>query len=233
MAKQKRWLYLEKSLRPRRNFLTLPQLTDRSPHKRGPHDVPGSWSNDPSIRTYQWQDCNASGSECVAIPGATASTYLLSASDVGDTIAVEETVANAGGTSGPVHSQTTAVVAALPGGNVAPMAPVDSLTPVISGLFEVGQTLSASSGAWQGTPTLTYAYQWQLCKLSTYTDLADATSSSYMLSLFPALDGGDTIQVVVTATNAYGSATAESVKLGPVPTSTPPPRPTGGEGLPM
>ncbi len=196
-------------------------------------EVPGSWSNDPTSRTYQWQDCDSSGADCVSIPGATAPTYLLSADDVGDTIMVEETVANAGGTGGTVSSRTTAVVQALPGGNATPMAPVNSLPPVISGLFEVGQTLTASTGAWQGTPALTYAYQWQLCKLATCTDLSGATSSSYTLSLFPVLDGGDTIQVVVTATNVYGSAIAESAKVGPVPTSTPPPRSPGGGGLPM
>jgi hypothetical protein len=196
-------------------------------------EVPGSWSNDPASRTYQWQDCNSSGADCVPIPGATAPTYLLGAADVGDTIAVEEAVANAGGAGGPVSSQTTAVVQALSGGNVTPMAPLDSLLPVISGLFEVGQMLTASTGAWQGTPALTYTYQWQLCKIATCTDLPGATSSSYTLSLFPALDGGDTIQVVVTATNDFGSATAESAKLGPVPTSPPPPRPPAGGGLPM
>jgi hypothetical protein len=196
-------------------------------------EIPGSWSNDPTSRTYQWQDCDSSGADCVPIPGATAATYLLSADDVGDTIEVEETVANAGGAGGTVSSQATAVVAALPGANVTPTAPVDSLAPVISGLLEVGQTLSASTGTWQGTPALAYTYQWQLCKISTCMDLPGATSASYTLSLFPALDGSDTIQVVVTATNDFGSATAESAKLGPVPTSTLTPRTPIGDSLPM
>ena len=45
----------------------------------------GSWSNSPSSYGYQWQDCTSSSS-CSNIGGATASSYTLQSSDVGDTV---------------------------------------------------------------------------------------------------------------------------------------------------
>lgn len=38
----------------------------------------GKWSGSPVVYGYQWEDCNASGGECVAIPGATKGLRLSS-----------------------------------------------------------------------------------------------------------------------------------------------------------
>ena len=46
----------------------------------------GSWSNSPTSYAYQWQDCNASGTGCANIAGATSNSYTLQASDVDDTV---------------------------------------------------------------------------------------------------------------------------------------------------
>jgi hypothetical protein len=48
----------------------------------------GTWSVDDVTLTYQWQRCDGSGANCVAVPGATQSTYLVSAADVGFTLRV-------------------------------------------------------------------------------------------------------------------------------------------------
>ncbi len=69
----------------------------------------GSWSGAPTSYAYQWQDCNSSGASCSSISGATASSYTLQASDVGDTVRVAVTASNAGG-SGSASSSQTAVV---------------------------------------------------------------------------------------------------------------------------
>jgi Carboxypeptidase regulatory-like domain len=74
----------------------------------------GSWSNAPTKYAYQWERCSASGTSCAAIPGATGQSYLLAGADVGDTIRVEETAANASGTGAPAFSATTAVVSTPP-----------------------------------------------------------------------------------------------------------------------
>jgi acid phosphatase len=70
----------------------------------------GSWTNEPTSYTYQWQQCDSSGGTCHAIVGATSQTYLLGAADVGHTIRVQETAHNAGGASSPASSAVTAPV---------------------------------------------------------------------------------------------------------------------------
>lgn len=52
------------------------------------HTDNGSWTFDLDYLTYsyQWERCDAAGASCVDIPGATGSSYTLTASDVGHTI---------------------------------------------------------------------------------------------------------------------------------------------------
>ena len=67
-----------------------------------------TWSPASSY-TYQWSDCNVSGSSCVAIPGATSQTYTLAGSDVGHTIRVAETAHNLAGATTAVSGATGVV----------------------------------------------------------------------------------------------------------------------------
>ena len=168
----------------------------------------GSWTNTPTSYAYQWEDCDSAGNNCTAIPGATNQTYTLTDSDVGDTIRVQETASN-GGDSSPATSAATGVVQAV---SSPPTAPSNSSPPVVSGTTTAGQTLTTSTGAWEGTPPISYAYQWQLCNPAC-ADIAGATSSSLTLT---ATDVGGSIRVVVTATNSSGSAQIASSEVGPV-----------------
>lgn len=53
----------------------------------------GTWQH--AVRfTYQWEDCDANGQNCVPISGATSSTYTLQDSDVGDTLVFQVTAYN-------------------------------------------------------------------------------------------------------------------------------------------
>jgi Protein of unknown function (DUF4038)/Putative collagen-binding domain of a collagenase len=165
----------------------------------------GTWSNSPTSYGYQWQDCSSS---CSDISGATGSTYVLGSSDVGDTIDVVVTATNAAG-SGTATSAKTATV-------TAPSPPVvGSPGPSISGTAQQGDTLTANHGSWSNSPT-GYGYQWQDCS-SSCSNISGATGSSYVLG---ASDVGDTIDVVVTATNAGGSGTATSGKTATVTASS-------------
>lgn len=56
--------------------------------------APGTWSNDDVAFTYQWQHCDATGANCVDVTGATATTYAVTAADVGFTLRVVATAKN-------------------------------------------------------------------------------------------------------------------------------------------
>ncbi len=171
----------------------------------------GSWLDGPTSYSYQWQDCGTNGANCASIAGATNSSYTLVRSDVGDTIRVVVTASNSGGST-PASSAQTGVVAPLP-------APTNTAAPAISGTATQGQTLTTSKGTWTGSPT-SYAYQWRDCNTSgaSCANISGATSSSYTLT---SNEVGDTVRVVVTATNGGGSTAATSSQTGVVASSAP------------
>src|SRR5215475_4985078 len=75
-----------------------------------------------------------------------------------------------------------------------PLAPVVIDVPHVTGVGEVGQTLSCTTGNWENDPN-TYAYQWQ----SDGTNAGTGTDSNeYVID--PS-DSSKSITCVVTATN--------------------------------
>jgi hypothetical protein len=107
-----------------------------------------------------------------------------------------------------------------------PAAPVNTALPTIRGTTTEGQILTTTDGTWEGTPT-SYEYQWQDCDTlgESCADIPDATASNYELG---AGDVGDTLRVVVTATNTGGSTQASSAATTEVeeePIEPPPPSP--------
>jgi hypothetical protein len=163
---------------------------------------PGTWSGAPTSFAYQWR---RSGSTCEDVPGATAATYTLAGADVGATLVVVVTATGPGGSA----SATSAAF-----GPVAAAAPVSTAPPAVTGTAVEGSTLNATAGAWLGS-NLTYAYQWQRCDAAC-VDVG--TGPSYTLG---GADVGSTLQVVVTATNAGGSATAQSAQTTRVAPAAP------------
>jgi hypothetical protein len=166
----------------------------------------GTWEGTPTGYTYQWQDCNTSGAGCTNISGATTASHELTPGDVEHTIRVVVTAANAGGST-PATSAATATVAAAPA-PPPPTAPANTTLPVITGTATEGQTLSATSGTWEGTPT-GYTYQWQDCNTSGAgcSAIAGASAATRVLA---SGDVGHTLRVVVKATNAGGTGEATS-----------------------
>jgi hypothetical protein len=81
-------------------------------------------------------------------------------------------------------------------------APVNSVLPAISGLLEVGETLTVYPGVWTGGVD-SYTYVWK----NEGVAIGGATAATYVLQ---AGDTGDNITVTVTATNAAGSTAATS-----------------------
>jgi peptidoglycan/xylan/chitin deacetylase (PgdA/CDA1 family) len=160
----------------------------------------GGWSGSPTSFAYQWSRCNVNGKGCTNIPSANSQTYLLTAGDVGFTIRVVVTATNNGGSTSATSNQTSLVTAAP----VSP--PANTSPPTISGVAQEGQTLTAGNGSWSGS-TAAYTYKWQSCNSGSCADIAGATNSTYVLT---AAEIGSTIDVVVTATNAAGFASATS-----------------------
>ena len=161
----------------------------------------GSWTGTPTIIfSYEWQECNTSGGSCGTISGATSSTYLVGHTQVGHTIRVKVTAKNAAGEAAAT-SAATATVAAAP--------PVNTVLPAIAGEAKDEKTLTASTGSWNGTPTITYAYQWQACNTSgeSCSNITGATSSSYTIGHEQV---AHTIRIKITAKNSAGETTATS-----------------------
>ena len=111
-----------------------------------------------------------------------------------------------------------AAVAAVIATGVAQAAtaavPVNTSLPTISGTTQVGQALTAGNGTWSNSPT-SFAYQWLRCNAggNNCANVANGTQKAYTLV---GADAGRTIRVRVTATNADGSAAAESSQTVPI-----------------
>ena len=88
--------------------------------------------------------------------------------------------------------------------------PVNTSLPTINGSATEGSTLIASTGTWSNEPT-SFLYQWRDCTIGGCADIPNATGSSYALQ---ASDVLDSVDVVVTARNVAGSASAVSKPTG-------------------
>jgi hypothetical protein len=115
-------------------------------------------------------------------------------------------------TTTPLLSDTqgsSTVTVVVPTSPVAPALLVGPGSP--SGNVVVGDALTVGNGTWNGTPTITFGYQWQDCDSTgtVCTPIAGATGQTYTVQTS---DVGSTIDCVVTAANGGGS----------VPVATPP-----------
>jgi hypothetical protein len=110
--------------------------------------------------------------------------------------------------------------------------PVNTGEPQISGTAQEGETLTATSGTWTSSSTLSYAYQWRRCNAqgAGCANVGGADSSSYLVKK---ADVGDTLRVRVTAKNADGSAqsTSNPTAVVKAKSATPPP-PVNVNGCP-
>ncbi len=159
--------------------------------------VPGTWDSGVSF-SYQWK--RAGGD----ITGANSSTYTTSSADAGYSLTVLVT----GAKSGFAVTQRLSNTYSLSNGTLT-LAP----TPVITGLAQVGEFLSVSTGNWdQG---VTFTYQW----LKSGTTISGATNATYQIV---SNDQYYTISVRVTGTKqgytpvTWTTAATVTVK-GPIP----------------
>jgi hypothetical protein len=69
----------------------------------------GTWANNPTTYTYQWQRCNSDGSSCGAIDGATGKTYGVRSADESRTLRVVVTARNADGAASAASDRTSVI----------------------------------------------------------------------------------------------------------------------------
>lgn len=74
----------------------------------------GTWNGAPTLFTYQWQRCAATGGSCASIVSATGNTYRVGTGDVGRRLRVVVTASNAGGARSATSAPTKAVTAVVP-----------------------------------------------------------------------------------------------------------------------
>lgn len=180
----------------------------------------GTWSGSPTSYAYAWSRCNKNGDACSAISGATAKTYVLQQTDVGDTIRVAVTATNADGSTSATSAPTAVVSSAA--------APASTETPTVSGTVQIGSTLTVSDGAWNGNPT-SFAYAWSRCDAtgSSCSAIGGQMAHSYQLQQ---VDAGTTLRATVTATNSAGSTAVTTVPTAVVPGPAPSTGCPGGTG---
>lgn len=185
----------------------------------------GTWIGPkPITYAYQWVRCAADGglpdgSNCPSIPGATSSSYALTAADVGARLRVQVTASNSNGPATAASNPTDTVTQSTTTG-----PPRNLVEPSVSGTLAQGQTVFASVGTWAGASTITYTYQWARCGSdggspdgSDCTFISGATTSSYVLT---SSDVGQRLRIRVTATNSLGSATVASNATAAIQVST-------------
>jgi sugar lactone lactonase YvrE len=165
---------------------------------------PGAWTNIPTRFAYKWEDCEAGGANCATIAGATAGTYALAYSDVGDTIRVAVSATNAGGSSTAISAPTAVIAAALVPWADTPV-PSPLAAPAVSGSTAVGATLTCATGRWSNGPT-GYEYRWARGN----APILNASGATYIVT---AADRGQQLSCTVTAVNAGGAIQTDSARI--------------------
>jgi hypothetical protein len=181
---------------------------------------PGTWSDPAATLTDNWLRCHSLGSgSCSTIDGATGTTYTLTSDDEGYRIEFEVTATNPGGSATADSNQI---------GPVVPAPPVLVTAPSLSGDATVGSTLTADPGTWND-PAATLTYSWLRCDSSggSCSAIDGADGTTYTLTED---DLDSSIRVEVTATNAAGTATADSTPTDPIGPAPPgDPQPVAGD----
>jgi hypothetical protein len=175
----------------------LPTISGTAARTANLQATRGSWANDPTSYSYAWLRCDSAGDNCAAIPGATRTSYVLQAADVGATVTVAVTATNTEGTT---------VAAALPTVVVAAVLPQVATLGAVIGTLQVPLTVQVIRPTWHTTADTRYAYQWQRCDATgaTCVDIVGARNLSYRLQT---ADARARLRVVTLATDVDGATT--------------------------
>lgn len=187
----------------------------------------GTWRGSPvPSLSRSWYACSNSipspvsvlPSNCTQIALAFGGSLTLSSEQGGRYVIAAVTAANQLRTGGPTvsvtkYSASTALISERP---------VSITAPVLSGVANVGSSLTMTAGSWRGTPTPTLSYRWFECDTAPATAnsslenvaadctvLAGKTASTLPLTL------AHTGKYIVGQVKAVNSATTDSGVDGP------------------
>jgi hypothetical protein len=186
----------------------------------------GAWSSSAAIAYhYQWYRCDATAAHCSSIHGATAPSYRLVVADTAHTIGLTVGATDSSGTASAYASVIGPVA-------TASAAFVSTVQPSVTGNVQVGQAVSADTGAWSRAPA-SIAYSWLRCNQNgrLCAPIAGATADTYTVA---AGDVGHALVALVTATSgtttvgALSSAAAAAAPAAPPGTTTTTTKSTGG-----
>ncbi|MBE2315655.1 S8 family serine peptidase [Solirubrobacter sp. CPCC 204708] len=183
---------------------------------------PGTWDQQNVTFTYSWFRCTAAHGTIVTgcEPVGVGTEYLLSAQDIGMRIGVRVRAATTGGEA-TIDSALTVPIA---------MHALSNTTrPAIGGDGYPGETLLGDPGRWT-FPNVDLTFDWRRCDADGVTGCLSVGDGTPRFPVTGA-DEAHTIVLVITATFAGQTATAQSVPLAirprPVPVSVAPPVVTG------
>jgi hypothetical protein len=128
---------------------TLPTISGTAASGSSLAASTGTWNNAPTSFTYQWRRCDDTGANCAAVSGATATGYVLTATDVDKTMRVAVTATNAVGSSTAVSAASDVVTA---GSTTTTPPPTTTTTSFdVASSIASGATL-AGNVSWNATP---------------------------------------------------------------------------------
>ncbi|HEV3000057.1 MAG TPA: serine protease [Solirubrobacteraceae bacterium] len=163
----------------------------------------GSWTGGSAYFTYRFFRGAA------LVRASTANTYTLSATDAGSAVSCRVRGDNAAATVDSGFSNAATVIART--------VPVNVQRPTVTGETVVGRELRCEPGTWNDAASVTTGFR----RISAAGVATPVSSGSATYVLTPD-DAGSTIACFEAATNANGSAEAQSASVGPV-TAPPPP----------
>ena len=166
----------------------------------------GTWLNSPTL-TQQWQS-SSDGSLWNAISGATGLTYVLTDTEAGLFIRAQVFGTRTYTTTYSVTANT-ASTARVP----AVVTLTNSVSPVVSGAWTVGTTLSTTNGTWTTAGTFTYLWQSSSDNSTWATAAGSSQVSSYVVL---AGDSGKYLRVQITNTTTSGAGIAYSASRSKV-----------------
>jgi hypothetical protein len=200
----------------------------------------GTWNNEPTGYTYQWQTSANGTSGWSNLSGATSSTYTCQAGDVGNYLRVAVTASNASGNSAAANSTATAQVSATSSGIV-----VSTSTPAMAAAPGSGTTATSNTFSPPAGSVIVLAWScYHACAISTVTDslgthlnwtkkiaesyggdtdaeiwIADCpsaqTNMTVTVTLATAVSGdGGLVPIVLTGAKAVASQTGASLGTG-------------------